>query len=87
MQGVALQGKRLKVFKSGNSLAVRIPKSLNLDGIKELIIKKVGKNEITLSVPDQKSEWENFFKTIGKFEGKIERPEQSLPIERDFGFK
>ena len=30
---------RLKVFKSGNSLALRLPKSLNLDNVKEFILK------------------------------------------------
>ena len=37
---------RLKVFKSGNSLALRLPKSLNLDNFKEFTLKSLNDNEV-----------------------------------------
>jgi len=37
---------RLKVFKSGNSLAPRLPKSLNLDNFKEFTLKSLNDNEV-----------------------------------------
>lgn len=87
----AVAGTKLKVFKSGNSLAVRIPKSLNLNGIKELIIKKIGKNEITLSIPEQKSEWGDLISTINEIKSigglGIKKPETLPLVERNFGFK
>ena len=41
MKVKAANDKILKVFKSGNSLALRIPKYLNLEGVKELAIKEL----------------------------------------------
>ena len=40
---------RLKVFKSGNSLALRLPKSLNLHNVKEFILKSSDNNEVVLT--------------------------------------
>ena len=47
---------RLKVFKSGNSLALRLPKSLNLDNVKEFILKSFDNNEVILT-PVKDDEW------------------------------
>ncbi|QKF62100.1 MULTISPECIES: antitoxin [Campylobacter] len=80
---------RLKVFKSGNSLALRLPKSLNLDNVKEFILKSFDNNEVILT-PVKDDEWSGLFKTLNELKDagvKFERAEPSLPQERNFGFK
>lgn len=80
---------RLKVFKSGNSLALRLPKSLNLDNVKEFILKSFDNNEVVLT-PVKDDEWSGLFRTLNELKDagvKFERAEQSLPQERNFGFK
>ncbi|WP_158333286.1 antitoxin [Campylobacter concisus] len=80
---------RLKVFKSGNSLALRLPKSLNLDNVKEFILKSFDNNEVVLT-PVKDDEWSGLFKTLNELKDagvKFERAEQSLSQERNFGFK
>ncbi len=49
--------KKTKVFKSGNSFAVRLPKEFKIEG-SELCITKVG-NRILLFPPEQK--WDVVF--------------------------
>ena len=56
---------RLKVFKSGNSLALRLPKSLNLDNVKEFILKSFDNNEVILT-PVKDDEWSGLFKTLNE---------------------
>lgn len=91
MQQVAAVGGKLKVFKSGNSMAIRVPKSLNLENVKELIIKKIGKNEITLTIPEQKNEWGDLISTINEIKTigglGIKKPETLPLVERNFGLK
>ena len=55
--------KIVKVFKSGNSNAIRIPKEYKING-KELIINKIG-NTIILFPPDDP--WELFRNSIDEF--------------------
>ena len=55
--------KTVKVFKSGNSHAIRIPKEYQVDG-KELIINKIG-NTIILFPPDDP--WELFRNSLNEF--------------------
>jgi antitoxin VapB len=55
--------KTTKVFKSGNSLAVRLPKEYQVAD-KELYIRKIGNS--LLLVP-QKAPWELFKKSLGGF--------------------
>lgn len=79
---------RLKVFKSGNSLALRLPKSLNLHNVKEFILKSFDNNEVVLT-PVKDDEWSGLFKTLNELKDagvKFERAEQSLPQEQNFGF-
>ena len=86
---VVIMQARLKVFKSGNSLALRLPKSLNLDNVKEFILKSFDNNEVILT-PVKEDEWSGLFKTLNELKDagvKFERAEQSLPQERNFGFK
>ena len=56
--------KKTKVFKSGNSLAVRLPKEFRVDE-KELCITRVG-NRIVLFPPDKK--WDAIFEELSSVE-------------------
>ena len=55
--------KTTKVFKSGNSLAVRLPKDYQVAD-KALYIRKFGSS---LLLTPQKSPWELFEKSLGNF--------------------
>ena len=55
--------KTAKVFKSGNSQAVRIPKEFHLEG-SEVEIQKKG--DVLILRPKKKS-WATFFQSLGKF--------------------
>ena len=57
--------KTVKVFKSGNSQAIRIPKEYQVTG-KELIINKIG-NTIILFPGDDP--WKLFRNSLGEFSG------------------
>ena len=52
-----------KVFKSGNSQAVRIPKEFHID-YSELFIKKIG---ATIILFPRKRPWENLRKSLSEF--------------------
>jgi len=72
----------VKVFKSGNSQAIRIPKEFSIDE-KELYIQKVGKSIILTSKDDL---WRAFEESLDKFSDDVfkngrEQPEHQ---ERDF---
>lgn len=67
----------VKVFKSGNSQAVRLPKEFAVDD-SELIIQKIGNSIILTS---KKDPWESFRNSIDKFSDDVfsggrEQPEQ-----------
>ena len=55
--------KTVKVFKSGNSQAVRIPKEFQVSG-KELIINKIGNTIILFPLDDP---WEVFKNSLNGF--------------------
>lgn len=52
-----------KVFKSGNSQAVRIPKEYHIDG-SEMFIKKIG---TTIILYPKTRPWENLKKSLSEF--------------------
>lgn len=52
-----------KVFKSGNSQAVRIPKEYHIDG-SEMFIKKIG---TTIILYPKSCPWENLKKSLSEF--------------------
>ncbi|WP_297944502.1 hypothetical protein [uncultured Campylobacter sp.] len=86
MKVKAANDKTLKVFKSGNSLALRIPKYLNLEGVKELAIKELSDTEITLSIPKRSGEWDGLLATLAKFKNAEIKRGKQIPSEREFGF-
>lgn len=69
-----------KVFQSGNSLAIRLPKSLNLSKDCEFDIAKIN-NSIVLTPTAQK--WENLFNAVESFKGELKR-EQPQAQEREW---
>ena len=52
-----------KVFTSGNSQAVRIPKEFHID-VSELFIKKIGSSII---LTPKESNWENLERSLSEF--------------------
>ena len=70
--------KTAKVFKSGNSQAVRIPKEFHLKG-SEVEIQKKG--EALILRPKRKS-WAIFFESLGKFSSDfMERGRAQPPVQ------
>jgi antitoxin VapB len=56
--------KTAKIFKNGQSQAVRLPKEFRLQG-KEVFIKKEGQSIIL--IPIEKNIWDSWYKNIHKF--------------------
>lgn len=67
-----------KVFQSGNSLAIRLPKSLNIGKGSEFDIKQVD-TSIILTPANKK--WDSLFSAIDSFRGEIQREEAHLQIQ------
>lgn len=72
-----------KVFKSGNSNAIRIPASIDLGDFKEFVIKKIGE-KLILTPKNKKRDMEAFFKKLEKTGG-VDLERVDLPLqEREF---
>ena len=71
-----------KVFTSGNSQAVRIPKEFHID-FSELVIKKIG-SSIILTLKDSK--WENLKRSLSEFSDDFMSDGRNQPAmqEREF---
>ena len=71
--------KTAKVFKSGNSQAVRIPKEFHFKG-SEVEIQKKG--DVLILRPKRKS-WASFFESLAKFSDDfMETRRKQLPLQR-----
>lgn len=64
-----------KVFKSGNSQAVRIPKEFYID-YSEMFIKKIGSSII---LTPKKSNWENLERSLSEFSDDFMEGERNQP--------
>jgi len=74
-----LMMKTAKVFKSGNSQAVRIPKEFHLKG-SEVEIQKKG--DVLILRPKRRS-WATFFESLGKFSDDFMKTgRRQLPVQR-----
>ena len=63
-----------KVFKTGNSYAVRLPKTIYSGGEAPVYVKKLGNGEI-LIVPKRKKKWPaGLLESFGKMPGDFEAP-------------
>lgn len=73
--------KTAKVFKQGNSQAVRLPKEFRLQG-DEVFIKRNGDHVVL--IPKQSKRWQHVRACLGKFKGEFERNQPPAADERDW---
>lgn len=71
-----------KVFKSGNSQAVRLPKEYQLD-VDEVIIKKVG--NMLILIPES-GVWDNFEKGLSMFDDSFMDNRNQPAVQEREGF-
>jgi antitoxin VapB len=70
-----------KLFQTGRSQAVRLPKAFRFEG-NEVYIKRVG-NGVLLT--PKANPWQSLLESLNEFEGEIERNQPEKPDERDWG--
>ena len=73
--------KTAKIFRSGNSQAVRLPKEFRVSD-DEVFIKKAGDNLVL--IPKKGDRWKNVKACAGRFKGPLERKPHSSFDERDW---
>ncbi len=73
--------KTAKVFKQGNSQAVRLPKEFRLTE-NEVEIRREGETIVLL--PKTSARWRHVRACLGKFKGELEREQPSKPDQRDW---
>ncbi len=73
--------KTAKVFKQGNSQAVRLPKEFRFQDA-EIFIRRQG--DAILLIPKNAARWQHLKNCIGKFKGNVERAPQPAFEERDW---
>lgn len=71
-----------KLFQTGRSQAVRLPKAFRFEG-EEVFIKRVGNG--VLLIPKDRKPWQSMLESLKKFEGTIERNQPEKSDERDWG--
>ncbi len=71
-----------KLFQTGRSQAVRLPKAFRFEG-NEVYIKRVGNG--VLLIPKDRKPWQSMLESLEKFEGTIERNQPEKSDERDWG--
>lgn len=71
-----------KLFKTGRSQAVRLPKEYRFEGT-EVYVKRVG-NGVML-IPKTNNPWQSMLDSLEEFEGTIERNQPEKSDERDWG--
>lgn len=73
--------KIAKIFRSGNSQAVRLPKEFRVSD-DEVFIKKAG--DTIMLIPKKGDRWRNVKACAGRFKGKWERKQAAAFDERDW---
>ncbi len=73
--------KTAKIFRSGNSQAVRLPKEFRVSD-DEVFIKKAG--ETIMLIPKKGDRWKNVKACAGRFKGRLERKQPAVFDERDW---
>jgi antitoxin VapB len=71
-----------KLFQTGRSQAVRLPKAFRFEG-EEVYIKRVSNG--VLLIPKDRNPWQSMLESLEKFEGTIERNQPEKFDERDWG--
>jgi len=70
--------EKTKIFKSGNSQAIRLPKIFRLEG-EEVFIKKIG--DALLILP-QNSAWNSMVESLKNFSDDFMNSRDQLPVEQ-----
>ena len=70
--------EKTKIFKSGNSQAIRLPKKFRLEG-EEVFIKKIG--DALLILP-QNSAWNSMVESLKNFSDDFMSSRDQLPVEQ-----
>jgi antitoxin VapB len=73
--------KTAKIFRSGNSQAVRLPKEFRVSD-DEVFIKKAG--DTIMLIPKKGDRWRNVKACAGCFKGQLERKQVATFDERDW---
>lgn len=73
--------KTAKIFRSGNSQAVRLPKEFRVPE-DEVFIKKAGDNIVL--IPKKGDRWKNVKACAGRFKGHLVRKSRQSFDERDW---
>ena len=73
--------KTTKVFKQGNSQAVRLPKEFRFQD-DEIFIRKQG--DTVMLIPKKAARWQHLKNCVGKFHGEFKRVSQRAFEERDW---
>jgi antitoxin VapB len=73
--------KTAKVFKQGNSQAVRLPKEFRL-AEEEVEIRREG--DAIVLLPKSSTRWRHVRACLGKFKGELERNQPTQPDQRDW---
>ena len=73
--------KTAKVFKQGNSQAVRLPKEFRFQE-SEIFIRKQG--DAILLIPKKAARWQHLKGCIGKFKGEFKRVSHAAFEERNW---
>jgi len=73
--------KTAKVFRQGNSQAVRLPKEFRFrEG--EIFIRKRG--DTVVLIPKKAERWQHLKSCVGRFRGDFDRPPKTVFEERDW---
>jgi antitoxin VapB len=73
--------KTAKIFRSGNSQAVRLPKEFRVSD-DEVFIKKAG--DTIMLIPKKGDRWRNVKACAGRFKGELARKQATAFDERDW---
>jgi antitoxin VapB len=73
--------KTAKVFKQGNSQAVRLPKEFRFQG-DEVYIKREG--EAVVLLPKPAPRWRHVMACLGRFKGELERNQPAAFDQRNW---
>jgi antitoxin VapB len=73
--------KTTKVFKHGNSQAVRLPKEFRVAD-SEVFIKRAG--DTIVLIPKKQERWSNLKACLGGFKGPLERQQPEHADDRDW---
>jgi antitoxin VapB len=71
-------GDRAKLFRSGGSQAVRLPKRYRFDGQTEVLIRREGKRVV---LEDTKKTWTRRFIALAGSSGDFPYPPEPQPVE------